>query len=903
MSNGTFWQNKIKAFLHDPPDKALNLSGHEERAKELLKVLGLDLDIEMNFDYWASSMQRIPITSEDQDKVIIDFHRTNKELHPYFKHPISAEKKEYEGIRSLVLGTTKMKTSQVVNEVLKKEKEVLEKLKDDDPKQMYFKIWRFFKEKLKEELGRITSSSISEELVNLPADTRCPDHTIWDHLDASAAIYSAIAGGTPALLLFKISPVQRFISAARKEADLWAGSHLLSWITFKAMMVVVERYGPDSIIFPHLRGQPFFDLENFPEESSITPDKVKIANIPNRFLAIISFKKDEELKNLKKEIEEEIHKILEDLAKKSLDKIGLSDPITKEKCKEVVKNYFKITVEALPVPVDESELQNSGTAGSYDKLADFVNDLDIPFGTKEKYKKWLEILKDMSKYSAKPMDLYGLMFEVLEAIVGYESSKFEKSIQPSGYKCTMCGEVLAIKGEEKYQDMKSFWDNLAKEKPEIIKRGEYLCPICVIKRFYRELFGDLFTKKTGKPFDVSFKSVVDVALSKTVVDEKTYYDFIKESSKYDEFIKLRSELFKKLNEKTNIELSNREKISREWYFIDRLNTKSILSDLIHDKEVVKSLLKDEEITDLINELRKIVEEIHREIENKAGKHLTQPKYYAILVMDGDNMGKMLIGDDMKNIEDYLHHQAKIYLISKGTRTKRLITPATHSAISRALMHFSVNKVREIVRNNKGELIYAGGDDVLALLPVDKALKCAYEIQKEFNKSFDGWELLPSRTMSAGILISHYLHPLQDALERARSLEKMAKQSGRNAFFIGYLTRSGQYSVAGADWKILENEGLKNTVKYLIEGKISKRFIYDVLSMAENVPPEAVKAYITYELERHSEGNTVNLEKLVESLKTALEYIRIEEPQGCRLKSLALLLKILFECDSQLEVIK
>lgn len=42
-----FWQNKIKAFLHDPPDKALILctgEKHEKFAAELWKYLGLEQD-------------------------------------------------------------------------------------------------------------------------------------------------------------------------------------------------------------------------------------------------------------------------------------------------------------------------------------------------------------------------------------------------------------------------------------------------------------------------------------------------------------------------------------------------------------------------------------------------------------------------------------------------------------------------------------------------------------------------------------------------------------------------------------------------------------------------------------------------------------------------------------------
>jgi len=140
MTSKEFWQNKIKAFLHDPPDKALylrkrdeNQRGHEDRRDALLQVLGLEFDLDETFDYWSASMQRIGISTED---FWIDFHRTDKKEHPYFIHTISAIPKEYERISDSVLGTQKMRTFQILDKVLEIEKEVLNELKDEDKKQI-----------------------------------------------------------------------------------------------------------------------------------------------------------------------------------------------------------------------------------------------------------------------------------------------------------------------------------------------------------------------------------------------------------------------------------------------------------------------------------------------------------------------------------------------------------------------------------------------------------------------------------------------------------------------------------------------------------------------------------------------------------------------------------------------
>lgn len=39
--NQDYWKNKLSNYLHDPPDKALAIPGHEERTKKLCDILDL----------------------------------------------------------------------------------------------------------------------------------------------------------------------------------------------------------------------------------------------------------------------------------------------------------------------------------------------------------------------------------------------------------------------------------------------------------------------------------------------------------------------------------------------------------------------------------------------------------------------------------------------------------------------------------------------------------------------------------------------------------------------------------------------------------------------------------------------------------------------------------------------
>lgn len=78
-------------------------------------------------------------------------------------------------------------------------------------------------------------------------------------------------------------------------------------------------------------------------------------------------------------------------------------------------------------------------------------------------------------------------------------------------------------------------------------------------------------------------------------------------------------------------------------------------------------------------------------------------YFAVLAFDGDRIGEWVSGN------------------SAPPGTDRELW---HRDFSRRLTVFALHCVRRIVNACDGRLIYAGGDDVLALLPADTAVECA-----------------------------------------------------------------------------------------------------------------------------------------------------------------------------------
>ncbi|MCD6484611.1 MAG: type III-B CRISPR-associated protein Cas10/Cmr2 [Candidatus Odinarchaeota archaeon] len=895
VTNENLWIKKIKAFLHDPPDKLISISNHELRRDSLLEQIGLTFDIEKEFDLWSSQLQRISFRGEKGE--IYDFHRVDEKKRPYFIHTLTADRKDYKYISQRIVGIQKLKTLKLLEQIQDVERRVLKELYDaaKEPKMKYFIIWRLYRDKLKEKLGEVFSINFAEEFVNLPADSRVPDHSIWDHLDISSAIYGASLQGIPGLFLFKISPVQPFIASARKEKDLWAGSHLLSYLTYQAIEEVIERFGPDSIIYPYMRGQPLLDLELFIDtlDKEVTNkrdfwEKMRVANLPNRFLALVGSNGkniEEVVTEIKNSINSTLLEIMEGALNEYIFKVlgqskvfaNINKKELKEIARNVVTNYFRINTEFIEIP-ELPKTNFKDVSQSYEQLLKFIYDLGLPKETEDKYKTWFLLLKNISKYPSRPLDVYALMYEILSAEVGYKSSLVEKEMSLSGYKCSMCGKEVAIMGYVKrksdYNKFVKFWDLIAQNNNEI-KKGERLCPMCLLKRYYPKWLSKHLRNKmpsTVSQTEIQFEDVAAIAQYKTLLPGKTYIDLFREHKQYEELVKKVSNLFETIDTENAKQMSKiiggYKKLPAQLHYAESFDFQRFIRDFNIDENKINK----ETLTNALQEIQKIIKKINEDIsttltrqEGKISRKINPPKYFAILVIDGDNMGKAVLGETLRPFTSYVHteylnanrevlNDALKKLTLKEERIKRNLTPSVHMAISRALMYFSVKRVREIVEKNHGVLIYSGGDDVLALLPEDTAIRCACEIAKEFNKKFDKWNLLPGQKMSGGILFSHYLNPLRDSIEKARKLEHLAKQQeDKNTLFVGYLKRGGQYTIAGGKWVLFEHENFVKILKLLKAREnemLSPRVIYDVLKEIESVPETAITDFLAYEFSRH-----------------------------------------------------
>ncbi len=182
-----------------------------------------------------------------------------------------------------------------------------------------------------------------------------------------------------------------------------------------------------------------------------------------------------------------------------------------------------------------------------------------------------------------------------------------------------------------------------------------------------------------------------------------------------------------------------------------------------------------------------------------------PGYYAILAADGDHMGKLI--DAISTVED-------------------------HQMISQLVSRFA-SGVSAIVEKYHGALIYAGGDDVLALLPLHTVVKCASKLATIFNTAFDTTPITTlvkdKPTLSVGVAIVHHLEALQDSLKLARNAEKVAKRS-RNALAIILSKRNGGDTTITGQWNSAFITNLKRLIELHHAEHLPDGFIFELREM-------------------------------------------------------------------------
>ncbi len=214
--------------------------------------------------------------------------------------------------------------------------------------------------------------------------------------------------------------------------------------------------------------------------------------------------------------------------------------------------------------------------------------------------------------------------------------------------------------------------------------------------------------------------------------------------------------------------------------------------------------------DKMHALSKQIRQLIRNSDDGTGPVSSEPHpYFAVLQADGDRMGKAI--SSLDNIEQ-------------------------NQNFSKDLNAFAY-AATEIVKNYFGCTVYAGGDDVLAFLPLDTCLECAEKLHDDFAERLKNYAPADSGpTLSVGIAVCHFLEPLEDILIAAREAEKDAKSPDRDGLAIHLHVHSGsvlkirdRWSGMPANQRFIDR--MKTWIKFMLNGDISTKALYDLRKLA------------------------------------------------------------------------
>ena len=808
--DAVFWKSKLAAFLHDPPSKCVDIRGHEDQARTLFRQAGFDDEEEVSrlseayakpSDWAASSADRFPFP-KSRGNLTSAFDGVRGKFH----HPLS-ENQNFPFHKEFASAEMAMEVDQLMQPT---PTHIDAWSPGDQWRSRFFCHWRLWEKFCTEKDYRFAF---------LPADTRIPDHSVWTHMQVVSALDGCADGKgphavlKPAFLKFQIGPVQDFIAEARSIRDLWSGSYLLSWLMAAGMKALATEVGPDSVIFPNLKGQPLFDLHlrdslwsqvkvngKFVwDHLAYDPTTLLTPNLPNVFLAVVHRDRAQELGQLvENAIRDEWRKIAESVWQfcdngEMIQAEGeFSINQRKERFNAQIARFLSISWQATSWP---NSLQTAM------QLAD---GFDEKMPIRKSAKRVLAVIEYATKIMPEAdrdaryyvggqsgpknqLNNIGLGWSVILSFCGWQldalrqTRNFDAS-NGGAWDCGTLSNKDSLGGRSEAVAGGKTWAENAKQKggtwKSLFKHDDWLGASTLVKRLWHLAYlkGN-WNLPTGS----------------------------------DEF-----------------KMPNTHKIAA-----------------------------------------------HRPSESgddEDEEKLAGEKYYGVLALDGDKIGKWVSGEKTPSLggqfSDYAdangaqQHGARKYFADNGgqdlLKSPRPLSPSYHLQFSEALSNFALLCARRIVQAHDGRLIYAGGDDVLAMLPADTALECAQTLREAFqgrgvkeagiNSTAPGYLSVssdqsgypisfvvpgPAAEVSVGIAIAHFKSPLQDVVRAAQQAEKRAKGTlGRAAVAVTLLKRSGEISEWGAQWKSGGLDLYQAIAKALDDKSLSAKFPHRVCQLLE-----------------------------------------------------------------------
>ena len=157
------------------------------------------------------------------------------------------------------------------------------------------------------------------------------------------------------------------------------------------------------------------------------------------------------------------------------------------------------------------------------------------------------------------------------------------------------------------------------------------------------------------------------------------------------------------------------------------------------------------------------------------------------------------------------------ILADGDRLGRMVGELGRAQVGRALSTFT-NEVSQTVREHDGVTVYAGGDDVMAMLPAPTALTCAASLSGGYRAAFEGRS---DATLSAAVVYAHVRLPLRLVLHEARRLlDDVAKDgNGRDSLAAAVLKPGGLHCQWTTTWRRADPGNASQSAVDLLRGLV------------------------------------------------------------------------------------
>lgn len=861
VHDSSYWTFKIHAYLHDPPDKPFALlaerrddhGGHAEWGAELAhRLTGQAPD-----SAWKGLISQADHLAAGADRSAL-LPKVPPQLR-MLRHPLSGQEidlGQFGGIGPTARDRAKDALEEEIQNLAKETGETA----GADARHRFLMLWAALPQRLRQRRGDPGDQELGALWDWLPAETRMPNHPIALHQSLVSALGAVLyLKSEPALLSFTIGPVQHFIAQARRTSDLWGGSALLSYALLAALEPIVDELGPDHVIFPALRRSRLF-LRWLATERGVagsTDGRDSLyAGLPNRFLAVVPEARGADLAT---RCEARVRAWWERRAGESARELEQLVPELSgfaEMALDQTRAFLQVAWGVSPwsaaaaVSLDDETCRRVAWAADGRLPEDMAR--FIALGRKS------TPTSRVNAYRPNGGTLYSAAYDSAQRLL--DATKRTRPIVPreeGGLKCSLCGERSVFPRAVDFDVQKAAWRGAVERLRERgwLRRGEALCGVCWTKRRFG--LEEVSVPSTAELAATPFKAAVLEHVEALAGEVDALLEAVGEQPSWSNSFVVPS---------LRHEKSSRDDRRKKFASVAG---EALVRDPREDRD-----LEEEDRADLRPALGRI-ERAARALRRAArDRGLVVPRpYLAVLVLDGDEMGKWLSGVHTLPLHRYLSREAFEHLRDLddvdvesylADSSKWPLTPALHATLSEACAVFSQSTAPRTLHDDglPAFLVYSGGDDVLALTAVgctdpEQDIEWATEAALRLRLRFSGHVARNGRgdivdpnsragfvinreglslafgsraTASAGLAVFHYRWPLGRALAEARRAEEYAKEAlGRNALGVAILRRSGQVTRTGMKFMLPPAGSRDAVVPIRAFQRLAWAFAFDRLS--------------------------------------------------------------------------